>query len=253
MLPEWFFNEIAALVAGKAPIMKKAIVLLSGGLDSATALGMALSNRRECYPIAFDYSQRHKRELSSSAQIVAHYSSQGAPIKSLRIVSLLGLDFSTSALTSDLEVPAHRDEKTMAQDIPVTYVPARNSIFLSIGTAFAEALGADEVWAGFNALDYSGYPDCRPEYVTAMEEALSKGTKRGVEGKGIKLVSPIIMKTKSEIIAEARKLRVPLGYSWSCYVGQDKPCGSCDSCIIRGKAFAENGIPDPALTGQVTT
>ena len=227
--------------------MKKAIVLLSGGLDSATALGMALANGRECFPLAFDYAQRHKRELSSSSRIVAHYARTGAPCRSLRIVSIMGLDFSTSALTSDLEVPKDREEDTMASSIPVTYVPARNSIFLSIGTAFAEALNADEVWTGFNAVDYSGYPDCRPEYVTAMQEALATGTKRGVEGRPVSLVAPIIRLSKAAIIAEARKLFVPLEYTWSCYVGQDTPCGSCDSCIIRSKAFAENGIPDPAV------
>lgn len=227
--------------------MKKAIVLLSGGLDSATALGIALANNREVYPLSFDYDQRHARELTSSARIVAHYSSLGLPIMSLRKVTLAGLDFSTSALTSDLAVPQGRNEKEMSSSIPVTYVPARNSIFLSIGTAFAEAIEASDVWTGFNAVDYSGYPDCRPEYVSAMEEALSKGTKRGVEGKPIRLIAPIIHHTKKFIIETALRIGVPLQYTWSCYVGQEKPCGSCDSCIIRANAFAELGQKDPAL------
>lgn len=227
--------------------MKKAIVLLSGGLDSATALGIALSQGVEVYPLVFDYAQRHRRELKSSSQIVAHYRKAGARIFSLRRVGLEGLDFSTSALTSDLDVPTGRDADTMTDGIPVTYVPARNSIFLSIATAFAEAQSAEEVWTGFNAIDYSGYPDCRPEYVEAMQNALALGTKRGVDGNPVVIVAPIIAKTKVEIVEVALRIGVPLQYTWSCYLGQDIPCGVCDSCVIRAMAFAAVGQKDPAL------
>jgi 7-cyano-7-deazaguanine synthase len=227
--------------------MEKAIVLLSGGLDSATTLGVALEDGYECYPIAFDYSQRHKKELMYPAKIVNYMGGKGKPVYTVKIITIIGLDFSTSALTSDLGVPKNRDEKEMGASIPVTYVPARNSIFLSIGTAFAEAIEASRVYAGFNAVDYSGYPDCRPEYVEVMEQALSKGTKRGVSGNPIKLCTPIIKKSKKDIVELAYALDVPLQYTWSCYVGQDTPCGACDSCIIRAKAFADLGKTDPAL------
>lgn len=227
--------------------MKKAIVLLSGGLDSATALALALDAGLECIPIAFDYSQRHRRELVSSASIVQHYFSNDCCIQPLRTVLLGGLDFSTSSLTSSLAVPRGRDEKEMTVSIPPTYVPARNSIFLSIGTAFAEALDADFVYTGFNAIDYSGYPDCRPEYVDAMEKALGLGTKRGVEGNRVTIAAPLISWTKKEIVKCALDRRVPLQYTWSCYVGQDKPCGSCDSCVIRAAAFESLAAKDPAL------
>lgn len=226
--------------------MKKAIVLLSGGLDSATALGIALSQDRECLPLAFDYAQRHRRELNSSSAIVSHYASRDAAIYSLKVVSITGLDFDTSALTSKLEVPTGRDEAEMASSIPVTYVPARNSIFLSIAMAHAEAAGADEVWTGFNVLDYSGYPDCRPEYVNAMQHALGLGTARGVLGNPVAIMTPIIGMTKAQIVEVAMDLAVPLKYTWSCYVGQDKPCGACDSCKIRTSAFEALGMKDPA-------
>jgi 7-cyano-7-deazaguanine synthase len=227
--------------------MKKAIVLISGGLDSTTAMGIALSEGREVYPVAFDYAQRHRRELDSAAKVVHHYAREGKATFSLRIVGLAGLDFDTSALTSNLEVPQNRDESTMNADIPVTYVPARNSIFLSIGTAFAEAIGADEVWAGFNALDYSGYPDCRPEYVEAMERSLALGTVRGVRGSPIALRAPIVNSTKREVIEKALEVGAPLHLTWSCYAGgKGGSCKACDSCIIRAKAFSDLGIDDPA-------
>ena len=205
---------------------------------------MALDCGLEVYPLAFDYAQRHRRELSSSLKVVSHYRERGASIMSLRTVRLMGLDFSSSALTSDLAVP--QDGATKADEIPVTYVPARNSIFLSIGTAFAESIGADSVWTGFNAVDYSGYPDCRPEYVTSMEESLALGTKRGVQGRPIRLIAPIIRATKPEIIRAALKSGAPLHLTWSCYVGLDRPCGTCDSCRIRDKAFADLDMQDPA-------
>jgi 7-cyano-7-deazaguanine synthase len=156
-----------------------------------------------------------------------------------RIVTIGGLQLSSSALTSDMEVPTKRDEATMSKDIPVTYVPARNSIFLSVATAFAESLNCDEVYTGFNAVDYSGYPDCRPDYVKQMQAALAMGTKRGIEGRGIRITTPVIHMTKVDIVREAKRLGVPVEKTWSCYKGGDVPCGECDSCIIRDKAIAE--------------
>lgn len=230
--------------------MKKAIVLTSGGLDSTTALGIALSQGRACYPLGFDYAQRHRRELQAASKVVAHYAAKKANIMTQYVVRIQGLDFSASALTNPLlELPKDREEEVMSSEIPVTYVPARNSIFLAIATAFAETLGADEVWTGFNAVDYSGYPDCRPAYVHAMEGALALGTKRGVDGNPVRIVAPIITDTKAEIVKKALELGVPLEETWSCYAGESKPCGSCDSCRIRAAAFTVNGCLDPALTG----
>ena len=224
--------------------MAKAIVLLSGGLDSAVTLGIALDTGLDCYPLAFDYSQRHRKEVQSAYDIVAHYKTTGYAIEALRVVSLIGLDLPTSALTSDVQVPMDEAGK---EGIPVTYVPARNAIFLSVGVGFAEALGADSVWAGYNAVDSSGYPDCRPEFVDAMEAALTLGTKRGVEGTPVSIWSPIINSSKEVIVRRGLELEVPLQHTWSCYVGQDEPCGHCDSCIIRAAAFTKLGVADPAL------
>jgi 7-cyano-7-deazaguanine synthase len=223
----------------------KAVVLLSGGLDSAVALSLALAEGRECFPLAFDYSQRHAKEVTYARKIAHLHSRALKACHQARVVELIGLDFSTSALTSALPVPQGPGEPDSSK-IPVTYVPARNSIFLSIGTAFAESLGADEVWAGYNAVDYSGYPDCRPEYVTAMEGALALGTKRGVEGRPIALRAPIVRDSKVEIVRKGLRLQTPFEYTWSCYVGQEKPCGLCDSCKIRAAAFAALGCEDPA-------
>lgn len=227
---------------------EKAIILLSGGLDSATVLGMALDTGKECYPVAFDYGQRHKKELVAAAQVAAFYRNccnrlpSGASVADLRVVKLSGLDLPSSALTSDLPVPTGTADGV----IPVTYVPARNSMFLAIGTAIAEAIGADEVHTGFNAVDYSGYPDCREEYARAMERALALGTKRGIEGNPVRVVTPIIRWNKEDIVRKARRIGVPLRYTWSCYAGLDAPCGVCDSCVIRARAFAAVGEGDPA-------
>lgn len=228
--------------------MRKAIVLLSGGLDSATTLGLALEAGEHVIPLAFDYKQRHRKEVSCAFDIVHHYQKRRAPIDPLRVVSIGGLDLPSSALTSEkLPVPTGRDEVRMAEDIPVTYVPARNSVFLSVATGFAEALEADSVWAGYNAVDYSGYPDCRPEYVHAMQVALALGTKRGVSGNPIRLVAPIIEWSKDRIAYTALELNVPVELTWSCYMGLDKPCGQCDSCKIRIAAFKKIGAIDPAM------
>lgn len=232
--------------------MKKAVVLLSGGLDSATALGMAIDRGLIVYPISFHYSQRHIVEVDSAMSVVAHYRYQrpgngvNLNVERLHVVKIEGLTLD-SALTDDaVNVPMRRKEAEM-KDIPVTYVPARNSMFLAIATGYAESVGADEVWCGFNAVDYSGYPDCRPKFVHAMQEALALGTKRGVDGQPIVLKAPLIHLKKSEIVQHAIQLGVPMELTWSCYIGGKRPCGECDSCLIRAKGFAEAGYADPAL------
>jgi 7-cyano-7-deazaguanine synthase len=203
-------------------------------------MALALEKGETVYPLSFDYGQRHVRELQSVRSVVAEMQRR-YPEKVMleRIVTIGGLQLSSSALTSDMEVPTKRDEATMSKDIPVTYVPARNSIFLSVATAFAESLNCDEVYTGFNAVDYSGYPDCRPDYVKQMQAALAMGTKRGIEGRGIRITTPVIHMTKVDIVREAKRLGVPVEKTWSCYKGGDVPCGECDSCIIRDKAIAE--------------
>ena len=178
----------------------KAIILLSGGLDSATVLGMVLDAGKECHAVAFDYGQRHKRELGSAVRVVDHYRTRYPALRALSVIGISGLGLSSSALTSDIAVPTGTPEG----EIPVTYVPARNSVFLAIGTAIAEATGADEVHTGFNAVDYSGYPDCREEYARAMERALALGTKRGIEGNPIRVVTPIIRWSKEDIVRKVR-------------------------------------------------
>jgi 7-cyano-7-deazaguanine synthase len=218
----------------------KAIVLLSGGLDSATALGMALAAKREVMAVSFNYKQRHAKELLSATMLAHYYEVEH------RIVTIGGLDYWSALTSPNMDVPTGRDEERMAKDIPVTYVPARNSVFLAIAMGFAESFGADEVWTGFNAVDYSGYPDCRLEYVQAMQAALALGTKRGVDGNPIRIETPIIDMTKVQIVESAIHLGVPMQLTWSCYKGQDKPCGECDSCVIRTNAFKAVGMEDPA-------
>jgi 7-cyano-7-deazaguanine synthase len=224
----------------------RAVVLLSGGLDSTTTLGIALRSGRQCFPLGFDYGQRHQKELLSAREVAYHYLNTKYHSHPLQIVKIGGL-YLSSALTSSTPVPTGRDDAEMARSIPPTYVPARNSIFLAMGMALAESLGADEVWTGFNAVDYSGYPDCRPEYAAAMQAAMALGTKRGVDGDPIQIKTPIIDMSKKVIINEALLIKAPLHLTWSCYLGGNRPCGACDSCLIRAKAFAEVGVKDPAL------
>lgn len=234
--------------------MNKVVVLLSGGLDSATALGMAIAEGAAVYPIAFHYSQRHIVEIDSASRVVAFYRYERPPeggvdicVERLNVVKISGLMLDSALTYNEVGVPMNRDESKMSADIPVTYVPARNSMFLAIATGYAESIGADEVWCGFNAVDYSGYPDCRPEFVQAMQGALALGTKRGVDGHPIDIKAPLINMKKSEIVQRAVQLKIPIHLTWSCYVGGKRPCGECDSCIIRAKGFAEAGFEDEAL------
>jgi 7-cyano-7-deazaguanine synthase len=227
-------------------IVKKAVVLLSGGIDSTTALAVAKAEGFEPYALSFRYGQRHKVELESAARVA----------KAMGVTEYVVADidlrrFGGSALTSDIAVPKDRSVDEMAQGIPITYVPARNTIFLSFALGWAEVLETNDIVIGVNALDYSGYPDCRPEYIAAYERMANLATKAGVEGRqALKIHTPLINLTKAEIIRKGTALGVDYALTSSCYdPGEDgRPCGQCDSCQLRAKGFAEAGIPDPLLT-----
>ncbi len=220
--------------------MKKAVVLLSGGLDSTVTLARAISERREVIPVSFRYGQRHSRELEAAKAVVKHFH-----LKNHVIVDLDLSAFRKSALTSkEVKVPKHQDVTEIREGIPVTYVPARNIIFLSIAAGIAETEGAEEIFIGANSIDYSGYPDCRPDFFDAFEEALRKGTKAGIEGRPVKIMHPILRMTKAEIVRLGKELGAPLHLTWSCYEGGAKACGKCDSCLLRLKGFQEAGLKD---------
>jgi 7-cyano-7-deazaguanine synthase len=222
---------------------RKAVILLSGGLDSATALGIAQSDGYEPHAISFRYGQRHAIELEA-AQAVA----EAAGIATPTIVDInLGI-FGGSALTADIPVPKHDSVDELDQEIPDTYVPARNTIFLACALGHAEVLKADTIVMGVNALDYSGYPDCRPEYIERMEAAFGLATKRTVEGHHLRIYTPLIDITKAETVRRGLALGVDYSLTRSCYdpAPTGDACGHCDSCLLRMRAFAENGMTDPA-------
>ena len=219
--------------------MKSAVCLLSGGLDSATTLGYARREGFDCYALSFDYQQRHRVELEAAAKVAA---SLGAK-QHLTVPIDLRL-FGGSALTSEIEVP----KSGVGTGIPVTYVPARNTIFLALALAWAEVLEAADIFIGVNAIDYSGYPDCRPEFIAAFERMANLATKTGVEGRTrIQIHTPLIKLSKSEIIKLGRELGVDFRLTHSCYDPDDlgRPCGLCDSCRLRRKGFADAGLQDP--------
>ncbi|MEG4502199.1 7-cyano-7-deazaguanine synthase QueC [Microcoleus sp. F6_B4] len=219
----------------------KAVILLSGGLDSSTVLYQAKADGCECYAISFDYKQRHRRELESARAIAL-----SAGVKAHQIVNFDLTLWGGSALTDNqMELPRDRNLAEMSQNIPTTYVPARNTIFLSFALAYAETLEADRIYIGVNALDYSGYPDCRLDYIQAMQEVFRLGTKQGREGNAINIVTPLIELKKTEIIQLGNKLGVPWEQTWSCYAGGENACGVCDSCRLRLAAFEELGLTDP--------
>jgi len=223
--------------------MPRAVVLVSGGLDSATALAIARHEGFETYALSFRYGQRHARELECAARVAA---SLGAAAH--HIVEFDLRAFGGSALTADIEVPKRRDTAAMAGAIPPTYVPARNTIFLSFALAWAEVLGANDIFIGVNALDYSGYPDCRPEYIEAFERMANLATKAGVEGRQrLHIRAPLMTMTKAQIIRRGIELGVDYGLTSSCYdpSPEGEACGECDSCLLRKKGFAENGLADP--------
>lgn len=222
--------------------MKKAIVLLSGGLDSATVLAIARAEGYAVHALSFRYGQRHAIELQAAAQLAAHF--QVAE----HVVAEIDLRvFGGSALTADISVPKSRSLAEMSQDIPVTYVPARNTVFLSFALAYAETRGASDIFIGVNALDYSGYPDCRPEFIAAFEQLANLATKAGVEGtQRIKIHTPLIELTKAGIIQQGLALGVDYALTHSCYDPRGNvACGQCDSCLLRLKGFAEAGAVDP--------
>ena len=219
-----------------------AVCLLSGGLDSSTCLALARRDGFACYAITFDYGQRHKFELEAAARVAAALGVER------RLVVKIGLDvFGGSALTADLAVPKARSLDEMSHGIPVTYVPARNTIFLSLALAWAEVLESADIFIGVNALDYSGYPDCRPEYIEAYERMANLATRAGVEGNTrLTIHTPLIGLSKAQIVALARELGVPFGLTHSCYDPGPggRPCGNCDACLLRRKGFEEAGIED---------
>jgi 7-cyano-7-deazaguanine synthase len=229
------------------PHSKSAVVLLSGGLDSATVLAIARGQGYETYALSFSYGQRHAWELEAAKRVAA---SLGAARHRIATIDLRA--FGGSALTADIDVPKGRAPDEMSHGIPITYVPARNTIFLSFALAWAEVLGASDVFIGVNALDYSGYPDCRPEFIEAYEKMANLATKAGVEGRQhLKIHTPLIALTKAQIIARGLELGVDFALTSSCYDPgpNGAPCGACDSCLLRAKGFSENGITDP-LTGR---
>jgi 7-cyano-7-deazaguanine synthase len=222
---------------------KKAVVLLSGGLDSSTVLAIARSQGYALYALSFSYGQRHVIELEAARRIAASIG-----VQDHRIAAIDLRVFGGSALTADIAVPKGRDADQMSHGIPITYVPARNTIFLSFALAWAEVLGSSDIFIGVNALDYSGYPDCRPEFIAAFEKMANLATKAGVEGRqALRIHTPLIDLTKAQIVRRGLELGVDYGLTCSCYdpSPSGEPCGQCDSCLLRQKGFRENGIQDP--------
>jgi len=227
---------------------KRAVVLLSGGLDSATVLAIAHNQGYELYALSFSYGQRHIIELDAARRVAT-----AIGVADHRVAAIDLRVFGGSALTADIAVPKGRDAVEMSHGIPITYVPARNTIFLAFALAWAEVLGSSDIFIGVNALDYSGYPDCRPEFIESFEKMANLATKAGVEGRqALKIHTPLIALTKAQIIRKGIELGVDYGLTSSCYDPSPtgKPCGQCDSCLLRQKGFNENGIDDPLSRQQ---
>lgn len=224
-------------------VMKRAVVLLSGGLDSATVLAMAQADGYQCYTLSFDYGQRHRVELYASESIARHFEVAEHKVVNLDLRTIGG-----SALTTD-EIAVPESEET---GIPVTYVPARNTVFLSIALGWAEVLAADAIFVGVNAVDYSGYPDCRPEFIQAYETMANLATRRGVEGEPIQIVTPLMALSKAEIIRRGTTLGVNYSKTVSCYQADERgrACGRCDSCRFRQQGFMQAGVSDPTRYQQ---
>jgi 7-cyano-7-deazaguanine synthase len=228
-----------------AAAARPAVILLSGGLDSATVLAIARHQGYTPYALSFNYGQRHTFELQAAAAVAR---AQGV---ARHVVAKIDLrEFGGSALTADIAVPKGRSVDDMAHGVPVTYVPARNTVFLSFALAWAETLGASDIFVGVNALDYSGYPDCRPAYIAAFEAMANLATKAGVEGQQrLKIQAPLIAMTKAQIVQAGLQLGVDYALTSSCYdPGDDgKPCGACDACLLRARGFEQAGLADPLL------
>jgi 7-cyano-7-deazaguanine synthase len=224
--------------------MKRAVLLLSGGIDSSTTLAIALTEGYQPYALSFDYGQRQKIETRAARSVAE---SLGA--KEHRIAKIDLRVFGGSALTDEIAVPKQRSETEIAHGIPMTYVPARNTIFLAYALAWAEVIPANDIFLGVNAIDYSGYPDCRPEFIEAFENLANVGTKAGVEGRGFQIHTPLIKFSKADIIRKAIDLGVDLSLTHSCYdpTAEGLACGECDSCLLRLRGFREAGLKDPIL------
>jgi len=225
--------------------MPRAVCLVSGGLDSAVCLAVARKEGYDCHALSFDYGQRHRIELEAARRVSTHLGASEHLVMPLNLRA-----FGGSALTAELTVPKGRSHDDISTGIPVTYVPARNTIFLSLAIAWAEVLAAENIFIGVNAIDYSGYPDCRPEFIAAFEEMANLATKAGVEGATtLRIRTPLIKKTKSEIVRMGHELGVDFSLTHSCYDpdSEGRACGECDSCLLRRRGFAEAGLPDPAV------
>jgi 7-cyano-7-deazaguanine synthase len=219
----------------------KAVVLLSGGLDSTTALAIAHQAGFELHTLSFDYGQRHQREVEAAEVIARYYH-----VQTQKTITIDLRAFGGSALTADFDVPHARSLEKMSQEIPITYVPARNTIFLSFALAYAEVTGANDIYLGINAIDYSGYPDCRPEYLEAYERMANLATKATTQdGRRFRIHAPLLYMNKADIIRKGVELGVPYELTWSCYEGGELACGTCDSCLLRLNGFAEAGLQDP--------
>jgi 7-cyano-7-deazaguanine synthase len=224
--------------------MKKAIILLSGGLDSATAAAQAIADGYEVLAISFRYGQRHERELLAARQVAAALN-----IREHFIVDVNLAQWGGSALTdTNIAVPT---DGVQADEIPITYVPGRNTVFIAIALSLAESKEAEAIYLGINAVDYSGYPDCRPEYLEAFQKLAALSSKVGIEGHAIKLIAPLVMDSKVDIVRRAKRLGVPIDLTWSCYQGGEVPCGVCDSCRIRDKAILEASIDYSLPTKEI--
>ena len=221
-------------------MMQRAVCLLSGGLDSCVAAYKAKEKQYEIYPLTFQYGQRHAKEINAARTIASTLTPQKHVILELNLKQLGG-----SALFGDASSLPHHDLQDIGQQIPSTYVPGRNTIFLSVALAYAETLEAEAIYIGATATDYSGYPDCRPEYFKAFQRLADLATKQGIEGKPITINTPLLHLTKGEIIQDGLRLQAPLHQTWSCYSGEEKACGTCDACLLRLKGFTEAGVPDP--------
>lgn len=223
---------------------KKAVVLTSGGLDSTVTAALAMADGYECHCLILNYGQRHEIEITRAQQIATRLNTASSLVLDVDLRTI-----SRSALTTSIPVPKGTSVEHIGKGIPSTYVPGRNTIFLSIALAWAESLGAAAIFFGANVLDYAGYPDCRPEFLLAFNELARLGTKQGVEGSPITVHAPLLQLTKAEIILKGIELGVPFNLTHSCYdpSPQGKPCGECDSCLIRQRGFYDAGISDPAL------
>jgi 7-cyano-7-deazaguanine synthase len=227
---------------------RRAVVLLSGGLDSATTAAIARDQGFEIYALSFDYGQRHRHELDAARRVA-----EAMVVREHRMITIDLRQFGASALTTDAAVPKDRSDEQMQAGIPITYVPARNTVFLSLALAYAEVSGAADIFIGVNAIDYSGYPDCRPEFIEAFERLANLATKVAVEGRlTFRIHTPLVRLTKAEIIRRGVELGVDYSLTHSCYDPDEhgKGCGRCDSCLLRKRGFAEAGVSDPKVYGN---